>query len=88
MDEYKIVGKKSRLVVFDTSKQESHHPGQGFKKLGRWLKGIGCKVRINKENLVYERLNAVHLLILGCPRSKFSSEEVRYSRFAKQSDSL
>ncbi len=78
MDEYKIGGKKSpRLVVFDTSKRESHHPGQGFKKLGRWLKGIGCKVQINKEDLVYERLDAVHLLILGCPRSKFSSDEVR-----------
>ncbi len=85
MNEYKIGGKQSRLVVFDTSKRESHHPGQGFKKLARWFKAIGCKVQVNKEDIAYERLKAVRLLILGCPKSKFSSDEVRIMKQSRSS---
>ena len=34
-----------KVLMFDASKKETHHPGSGYKKLGRRLKG-GCKLQL------------------------------------------
>ena len=64
-----------KTILFDVSKRETHHPGAGFKKLTRRLKGA-FKVSINKDELTDEKLMEASLIIFGSPRAKFSNEEV------------
>ncbi|CAM9488844.1 unnamed protein product, partial [Phaeothamnion confervicola] len=63
-----------KLVLFDASKRESHHPGTGFKKLARRLKS-SYRVGVNKDDLSLERLQEASLVVFGSPRQKFSQEE-------------
>jgi hypothetical protein len=65
----------SATIVFDASKRETHHPGSGFKKLARRLKGEH-KVVVNKDDLSLEKLQEASLVVFGSPRSRFSTEEV------------
>ena len=68
-----------KTIVFDVSKRETHHPGGGFKKLARRLKG-SFRVLVNKDELTDERLAEASLMVFGSPRAKFSNEEVSAAR--------
>ncbi|CAB1102185.1 unnamed protein product [Ectocarpus sp. CCAP 1310/34] len=63
-----------KVIVFDVSKRETHHPGNGFKKLARRLKS-GYKLQINKDELSEESLRGVNLIVFGSPRERFLQEE-------------
>ena len=65
---------KQKLILFDASKRETHHPGSGFKKLARRLKGT-YKVAVNKDELTPSRLAEAAPVVFGGPREKFSQEE-------------
>ncbi|CAN0195471.1 unnamed protein product, partial [Ectocarpus sp. 4 AP-2014] len=54
--------------------RETHHPGNGFKKLARRLKS-GYKLQINKDELSEESLRGVNLIVFGSPRERFLQEE-------------
>jgi intraflagellar transport protein 52 len=73
----KIESKQSpveKTILFDASKRETHHPGSGFKKLFRRLRGSN-KVAVNKDELGAVDFTSIGVLVLGCPREKFSTLE-------------
>jgi intraflagellar transport protein 52 len=63
-----------KVILFDASKRETHHPGSGFKKLYRRLRA-NHKVATNKEELGAVDFENVGVLVFGCPREKFSTAE-------------
>jgi hypothetical protein len=81
------------LIVFDVSKNETHHPNAGFKQLLRKLRSTyKCQMyangkhvsigpyaveRRNNYEISEERLGGVSTLIFGNPQAKFSMQEVR-----------
>mmetsp|Transcript_77131 Transcript_77131/g.186591 ORF Transcript_77131/g.186591 Transcript_77131/m.186591 type:complete len:558 (+) Transcript_77131:165-1838(+) len=67
-------GPEGNDVMFDSSKRETHHPGSGFKKLYRRLRGHH-KVTVNKEELSADVLREAKVMVLGGPRDKFSASE-------------
>ena len=73
----KVESKQSpveKTILFDASKRETHHSSSGFKKLFRRLRGSN-KVAVNKDELGAVDFSSVGVLVLGCPREKFSTLE-------------
>ena len=71
-------GGGARIVLFDASKRETHHPSAGYKRLHRRLRSDhGCKTAINKESpLRLDRLAEAVLVVFGAPREAFSDAEI------------
>eukprot|EP00752_Nemacystus_decipiens_P018347 g16459.t1 len=74
MGDFDGISEARKVIVFDASKRETHHPGNGFKKLARRLKS-GYKLQINKDELSEETLRGVSLIVFGSPRERFLQEE-------------
>ena len=70
-----IKQRQKKIVLFDLSKNETHHPATNFKKLYRRLRSKSLKVQTNKEHLKIDKLRECDLLILGSPRELFSEDE-------------
>ena len=68
--------KKGATILMDASKRETHHAGNGFKKLFRRLRASGFKVLSNKEELSDRVLDGVDVLVLGAPRERFTPKEL------------
>mmetsp|Transcript_10515 Transcript_10515/g.16538 ORF Transcript_10515/g.16538 Transcript_10515/m.16538 type:complete len:386 (-) Transcript_10515:262-1419(-) len=73
MEDNAADGKK--VICFDASKRETHHPNNGFKKLFRKLRS-NYKVQVNKDELSMDWMKDINLLVLGGPRDQFSRPEV------------
>lgn len=65
-------GKKS--VLFNVTKKETHHPGNGFKKLARRLKA-NYKFSSNKDEISRDRLGDTDVVVFGGPREPFTTIE-------------
>lgn len=77
---------EKKTVCIDASKRETHHGGAGFKKLFRRLKA-SYKVTNNKED--FGILKTVDVLVIACPRDRFSSDELAELRgFVEDGGSL
>lgn len=72
MEDNAADGKK--VICFDASKRETHHPNNGFKKLFRKLRS-NYKVQVNKDELSMDWMKDINLLVLGGPRDQFSRPE-------------
>eukprot|EP01038_Epipyxis_sp_PR26KG_P005310 gene5310-7374_t len=68
--------KGKKIVLFNASKKESHHPNSGFKKICRRLKS-SYKVVTNKDEISKDGLAEASLLVFGCPREPFSAAEFK-----------
>jgi len=68
------VGHRKRIIAFNSSKGESHHPGSCFKKFSRQLRA-SHKVVLNTEILTTEKLKEYDILIIGNPTDTFSEDE-------------
>ncbi|KAL7467489.1 hypothetical protein ACHAXS_007741 [Conticribra weissflogii] len=64
------------MIIFDTSKNETHHPNSNFKKLCRRLR-LFTKVKVNKEDLSLEELKGCSILVIGMPKSPFKEDEFK-----------
>mmetsp|Transcript_23305 Transcript_23305/g.49412 ORF Transcript_23305/g.49412 Transcript_23305/m.49412 type:complete len:436 (+) Transcript_23305:580-1887(+) len=64
------------MIIFDKSKNETHHPNSNFKKLCRRLR-LFTKVKVNKEELSHEELKDCSIVIIGSPKLPFKEEEFR-----------
>lgn len=69
--------KKTIVVCIDASKRETHHAGNGFKKLFRRLRSHNYKPMSNKEDLCATLLSAVDVLVIGAPRERFTADELK-----------
>mmetsp|Transcript_10675 Transcript_10675/g.10744 ORF Transcript_10675/g.10744 Transcript_10675/m.10744 type:complete len:558 (-) Transcript_10675:272-1945(-) len=74
MSDDKDKGKKSKSIVFNGTKKETHHMSSGFKKLARRLKS-NYKISANKDEISQDRLGDVDILVFGGPREPFTSVE-------------
>eukprot|EP00727_Mastigamoeba_balamuthi_P004639 m51a1_g14173 putative intraflagellar transport protein 52 homolog (456) ;mRNA; r:26028-27781 len=69
-----VAGDNAPSILFDASKRESHTPQSGFKKLQRKLRA-NYRVAMNNQTLTLARLKEHAVVVLGCPRDKYSKEE-------------
>ena len=69
--------KKQVIVCIDASKRETHHAGNGYKKLFRRLRSHNYKPMSNKEDLCAQLLSTVDVLVIGAPRERFTADELR-----------
>lgn len=65
--------KKSKRIVFNSTKKETHHIHSGFKKLAKRLKPY--KISANKDEISQDRLGDIDVIVFGDPREPFSSNE-------------
>ncbi|EGB08522.1 hypothetical protein AURANDRAFT_2280, partial [Aureococcus anophagefferens] len=65
------------IICIDASKRETHHAGNGFKKLFRRLRSSNYKPISNKEDLTPQLLGTVDVLVVGAPRERFTADELR-----------
>jgi len=65
---------KQKVIFFDASKKETHHPKSGFKKLFRKLRTV-YKVEVNNEPISIDRLRECDVFVIGGPRERFSMAE-------------
>lgn len=63
-----------KVILFNTSKKETHHPNSGFKKLFRRLRS-NYKVSTSKDEVSTDRLFDANLAIFGGPREPFTAAE-------------
>lgn len=76
------------VVMFDASKRETHHPGNGFKRLFRRLRA-NYKVQVNKDEIALDRLCQANLVVFGGPRERFSTSEFEaIKRYVHQGGSV
>lgn len=61
-------------ILFNSSKSELFHPGNGFKKWHRKLRSQ-YKVQINKDEITSEDLHDVSVVVFGGPRQMFTTPE-------------
>lgn len=66
--------KQKKIIQFNASKKETHHPNSGFKKLFRRLRS-NYKVTTNKEDISTDRLADCSLAVFGGPREPFTVAE-------------
>jgi len=66
--------KGKKTIKFNANKKETHHPGNGFKKLSRRLKQ-NYQILTNKDEISGDNLADADLLVLGGPRDLFSTDE-------------
>ncbi|KAH8066603.1 hypothetical protein JL722_1050 [Aureococcus anophagefferens] len=69
--------KAQTIICIDASKRETHHAGNGFKKLFRRLRSSNYKPISNKEDLTPQLLGTVDVLVVGAPRERFTADELR-----------
>ncbi|BBN14641.1 intraflagellar transport protein 52 [Marchantia polymorpha subsp. ruderalis] len=63
------------LIIFNCCKRESHTPNQGFKHMVRRFRG-SYRTLSNKEEISLQVFNDGVLIIFGCPKEKFTPDEV------------
>ncbi|KAG6544255.1 hypothetical protein Mapa_014258 [Marchantia paleacea] len=63
------------LIIFNCCKRESHTPNQGFKHMVRRFRG-SYRTLSNKEEISVQVFNDGVLIIFGCPKEKFTPDEV------------
>lgn len=63
------------MIVFNRSKQETHHAKSGFNLLARKLRVCG-KIKNNKREVNSNLLNGCQLFVIGNPQDPFSEEEL------------
>jgi len=65
--------KKSKKIVFNSTKKETHNIHNGFKKLAKRLKPY--KISANKDEISQDRLADVDVIVFGDPREPFTTSE-------------
>ncbi|KAK7249664.1 intraflagellar transport-like protein [Aureococcus anophagefferens] len=69
--------KAQTIICIDASKRETHHAGNGFKKLFRRLRSSNYKPISNKEDLTPQLLGTADVLAVGAPPRAFTADELR-----------
>eukprot|EP00798_Chlamydomonas_sp_ICE-L_P029961 gene29962-18028_t len=63
-------------VLFSVCKGETHTQKQGFKQLFRRLRSMyRPETLISRDDFTLENLRAAAIVVLGCPKEKFSTQE-------------
>jgi len=62
-------------VVFNTTKREVFTPSSGYKQLFRRLRST-FRPSVNKDEITARKLEGTGVLVLGCPREKFTAAEL------------
>mmetsp|Transcript_7828 Transcript_7828/g.14176 ORF Transcript_7828/g.14176 Transcript_7828/m.14176 type:complete len:515 (+) Transcript_7828:18-1562(+) len=65
---------KKKAVVFNASKKETHHPTHGYKRFFRRLRSA-YNVKVNKDDVTFEKMSEASAVIFGCPNSPFTTTE-------------
>jgi hypothetical protein len=77
-------------VLFSSCKGETHTPKQGFKQLFRRLRSMFRPEKLeSKDDLTLENLRTAAVVVFGCPRDKFNTNEFNVlKRYVQQGGSL
>lgn len=76
-------------ILFSCAKGETHTHKQGFKQLFRRLRSSYRPDKVDKDDFTLDALRSAHILVFGCPKEKFTAQEVdMLKKFVKAGGSI